>query len=67
MTGGHYDTKTDMYSLGIILFEVFCKFSTYQEKAKYISLLKYGEELPKDFIKKKALPINVVKLSSSLL
>jgi len=43
-----YDAKTDMYSLGIITFELFYKMVTNQEKYKNINYLK-EQQLPTDF------------------
>ena len=37
--GSQYDTKTDMYSLGVIIFEMFAYIQTGFEKAKYFTLI----------------------------
>lgn len=45
-----YDSKTDMYSLGIILFElVYSPFKTDMERIIAISNLRKNVELPQDF------------------
>ncbi|XP_020600739.1 eukaryotic translation initiation factor 2-alpha kinase 1-like [Orbicella faveolata] len=43
-----YDNKADIYSLGIILFELFCPFGTEMERVKNIKDLRQGR-LPQDF------------------
>ena len=43
-----YDAKTDMYSLGIIIFELFFKMKTNQEKYINIKKLKEGS-FPSNF------------------
>lgn len=45
-----YDEKVDMYALGIILFELFSKFSTEMERVQLINDLKSGS-FPSDFEK----------------
>ncbi|EFA76284.1 hypothetical protein PPL_10046 [Heterostelium album PN500] len=47
---GLYNEKTDIYSLGIILFELYYPFSTKMEKARVLSELRAGI-LPKQFAK----------------
>jgi translation initiation factor 2-alpha kinase 4 len=67
--GGNYDKKTDMYSLGIIIFEMFCSLKTESEKAKYLGMLRENEELSEEYLKKKKIPHNVyeiVKLLTSI-
>lgn len=46
-----YDNKADIYSLGIILFELYCHFGTEMERVKSIKELRQGR-LPEDFCKK---------------
>lgn len=43
-----YDNKADIYSLGIILFEMFCPFTTEMERVKSIKDLRQGK-VPPDF------------------
>ena len=47
---GKYDAKADMYSLGIILFELLHPFNTMMEKEKCITSLKSKSLLPADFV-----------------
>lgn len=46
-----YDNKADIYSLGIILFELYCPFGTEMERVKSIKDLRQGR-LPEDFCEK---------------
>ncbi|KYR00316.1 putative protein serine/threonine kinase [Tieghemostelium lacteum] len=48
---GLYNEKTDIYSLGIILFELYYPFSTRMEKARVLSDLR-NRILPKSFLQK---------------
>jgi len=45
-----YTEKVDMYSLGIILFEMWHPFKTYMERYKNIELLRNQKELPNKFL-----------------
>jgi len=45
----HYDFKVDIYSLGIILFELFSSFCTYSERANTLKNLKEGK-MPQEFV-----------------
>ena len=48
--GGNYDSKSDMYSLGIIFFEmVYGPFSSQAERVMKIKDLREKHQLPKDF------------------
>ncbi|KAI9357177.1 kinase-like domain-containing protein [Pilaira anomala] len=47
-----YDEKADIYSLGIILFELYQPFDTAMERAEHIEQLKKGGVLPLAFISK---------------
>eukprot|EP00049_Salpingoeca_infusionum_P010037 m.170186 g.170186 ORF g.170186 m.170186 type:complete len:948 (+) comp14521_c0_seq2:998-3841(+) len=49
--GEEYTTKADMYSLGIILFELFNVFSTEMERGITLMHLKRRGDLPPDFVK----------------
>jgi translation initiation factor 2-alpha kinase 4 len=43
--GGRYNFKADMYSLGLIFFEMWCRFSTLIEREKAFALLKASNKL----------------------
>jgi serine/threonine protein kinase len=49
ISGGVYDTKTDIYSLGLIFFEMLSSFATEMERLMQLRELKDGV-LPADFI-----------------
>ena len=66
----HYDEKADMYSLGIVLFELFHPpFNTLMERARTVMALREGEgkpsSMPPAFVK--ATPQGVVTLIGMLL
>uniref|UniRef100_S4RAV2 Eukaryotic translation initiation factor 2-alpha kinase 1 n=1 Tax=Petromyzon marinus TaxID=7757 RepID=S4RAV2_PETMA len=42
LSGSHYDFKSDMYSVGIVLFELFQPFGTEMERVKTIQELRGG-------------------------
>ena len=46
-----YTSKSDIYSLGILLFELLCPFATGMERAKTLQSVREGV-LPDDFVKK---------------
>ncbi|TMW65019.1 hypothetical protein Poli38472_009186 [Pythium oligandrum] len=48
MEGATCDASTDIFSLGILLCELFCRFSTQMERHMVLSSLRQGV-LPKDF------------------
>ena len=48
----NYDEKTDIYSLGIILFELYHPFSTKMERAKVLNDLRTYCRLPSYFVSK---------------
>ncbi|EGR33019.1 hypothetical protein IMG5_063600 [Ichthyophthirius multifiliis] len=47
-----YDTKADMYSLGLIIFEMWYPITTFAEKIHVFNKLKNFIEFPSDFQKK---------------
>ncbi|XP_038070148.1 eukaryotic translation initiation factor 2-alpha kinase 1-like [Patiria miniata] len=51
LKGSNYDCKSDMYSSGIILFEMFHPFATLMERAKVIGQVRDGS-IPKEIHKK---------------
>lgn len=56
----HYDTKSDIFSVGIILFEMLHPFSTKSERAHVLSNVRKGI-IPKESIKQYPLEMNLVK------
>ena len=46
-----YDEKTDMYSLGITLFEMFYPFKTRMKSDEVLKLIKEKHVFPEDFFK----------------
>ncbi len=49
LNGSNYDHKADMFSLGIILFELLSNFGTASERIQSIKVLR-NEHVPEDFI-----------------
>uniref|UniRef100_A0A1X7TQB0 Protein kinase domain-containing protein n=1 Tax=Amphimedon queenslandica TaxID=400682 RepID=A0A1X7TQB0_AMPQE len=47
--GHRYNERADVYSLGIILFELYFPFSTVMERAKVLGDVKSNRRLPKEF------------------
>jgi len=60
--GTHYNKKTDVFSLGIIILEIFCKFNTQSEKALYTEKLWKEQEFSEEFLKKKNMNSNIYQL-----
>jgi serine/threonine protein kinase len=48
-SGGHYDQKTDIYSLGLIFYELLVNFVTNHERFEHFGLIKGRHELPENF------------------
>ncbi|OHT12431.1 hypothetical protein TRFO_17696 [Tritrichomonas foetus] len=46
LKGGDYGTSSDMYSFGVILFEIWCQFSTMSERARILKQLTDDHQLP---------------------
>lgn len=51
LNGARYTEKTDVYSLGIIYFELFCPFRTAMEKVDVLTKLRNFRLFPTDFVK----------------
>ncbi|XP_058013567.1 eukaryotic translation initiation factor 2-alpha kinase 1 isoform X1 [Ahaetulla prasina] len=64
LQGSHYDFKSDMYSLGVILFELFQPFGTEMERTKVLMGLRRGN-LPLTFCGKWPIQARYVKLLTS--
>ncbi|NXJ08345.1 E2AK1 kinase, partial [Odontophorus gujanensis] len=64
LQGSDYDFKSDMYSLGVILLELFQPFGTEMERAKVITDLRNGH-IPHSFYKKWPVQAKYVKLLTS--
>ena len=50
--GASYDEKVDIYSLGLILFELVSKFATFHAKARSYSLLRDKRRVKKEIFEK---------------
>lgn len=46
INGGEYDQKADIFSLGLILFELFCPFGSRMEKKLLVENLRLNGEVP---------------------
>ncbi|XP_021267282.1 eukaryotic translation initiation factor 2-alpha kinase 1 isoform X2 [Numida meleagris] len=64
LQGSDYDFKSDMYSLGVILLELFQPFGTEMERAEVITNLRNGR-IPHNFYKKWPVQAKYVKLLTS--
>ncbi|XP_055890458.1 eukaryotic translation initiation factor 2-alpha kinase 1-like [Biomphalaria glabrata] len=61
LKGSHYDIKSDMYSLGVILFEMFNVFTTEMERLKEIEKLRKKGKCSKQFVQKWTLQADAIK------
>lgn len=52
LTGKCYDSKSDIFSLGIVLFELYCPFSTDMERILKIQDVKSSLTFPSDMLEK---------------
>ncbi|NXR64073.1 E2AK1 kinase, partial [Rhadina sibilatrix] len=64
LQGSHYDFKSDMYSLGVILLELFQPFGTEMERTEVLTQLRTGQ-IPHTFYKKWPTQAKYVKLLTS--
>ncbi|XP_010184453.1 PREDICTED: eukaryotic translation initiation factor 2-alpha kinase 1 [Mesitornis unicolor] len=64
LQGSHYDFKSDMYSMGVILLELFQPFGTEMERTKVLTHLRNGQ-IPHTFSKKWPIQAKYVKLLTS--
>lgn len=60
-----YNEKTDMYSLGIIIFEMFFAFKTYMEREKTLKDIFNYNQYPKD-ISEKIKTVGIVEICKNL-
>ncbi|NXO88440.1 E2AK1 kinase, partial [Certhia brachydactyla] len=64
LQGSHYDFKSDMYSMGVILLELFQPFGTEMERTEVLTRLRTGQ-IPHIFYKKWPTQAKYVKLLTS--
>uniref|UniRef100_A0A8C0UJK9 Eukaryotic translation initiation factor 2-alpha kinase 1 n=1 Tax=Cyanistes caeruleus TaxID=156563 RepID=A0A8C0UJK9_CYACU len=64
LQGSHYDFKSDMYSMGVILLELFQPFGTEMERTEVLTHLRTGQ-IPHTFNKKWPTQAKYVKLLTS--
>ncbi|XP_068555199.1 eukaryotic translation initiation factor 2-alpha kinase 1 isoform X1 [Anas acuta] len=64
LQGSDYDFKSDMYSLGVILFELFQPFGTEMERVEVLTHLRNGH-IPHTFYKNWPVQAKYVKLLTS--
>uniref|UniRef100_A0A8C0GLK3 Eukaryotic translation initiation factor 2-alpha kinase 1 n=1 Tax=Chelonoidis abingdonii TaxID=106734 RepID=A0A8C0GLK3_CHEAB len=64
LQGSHYDFKSDMYSVGVILLELFQPFGTEMERSKMLTNLRNGH-VPSSFSNKWPVQTKYVKLLTS--
>jgi len=48
--GGNYDARTDIYSLGLIFYEMLVSFSTGHERYIHFNMIKHEHRLPQSFV-----------------
>ncbi|NXN22102.1 E2AK1 kinase, partial [Nycticryphes semicollaris] len=64
LQGSDYDFKSDMYSMGVILLELFQPFGTEMERTEVLTQLRNGQ-IPHTFYKKWPVQAKYVKLLTS--
>ncbi|NWV49922.1 E2AK1 kinase, partial [Daphoenositta chrysoptera] len=64
LQGSHYDFKSDMYSMGVILLELFQPFGTEMERTEVLTRLRTGQ-IPHTFSKKWPTQAKYVELLTS--
>ncbi|KAL9835527.1 eukaryotic translation initiation factor 2-alpha kinase 1 [Geothlypis trichas] len=64
LQGSHYDFKSDMYSLGVVLLELFQPFGTEMERTEVLTHLRTGQ-IPHTFYKQWPAQAKYVKLLTS--
>ncbi|KAF1663341.1 Eukaryotic translation initiation factor 2-alpha kinase 1, partial [Aptenodytes patagonicus] len=64
LQGSHYDFKSDMYSMGVTLLELFQPFGTEMERTEVLAHLRNGQ-IPHTFYKKWPIQAKYVKLLTS--
>ncbi|NXS09388.1 E2AK1 kinase, partial [Neodrepanis coruscans] len=64
LQGSHYDFKSDMYSMGVILLELFQPFGTEMERTEVLTRLRNGQ-IPHTFYKQWPTQAKYVKLLTS--
>nr|XP_028561984.1 eukaryotic translation initiation factor 2-alpha kinase 1 isoform X1 [Podarcis muralis] len=64
LQGSHYDFKSDMYSLGVILLELFHPFGTEMERTEVLMGLRNGN-IPLSFSRKWPIQTKYIKLLTS--
>ncbi|NXR12733.1 E2AK1 kinase, partial [Semnornis frantzii] len=64
LQGSHYDFKSDMYSMGVILLELFQPFGTEMERTEVLTRLRSGQ-IPHSFCKTWPVQAKYVKLLTS--
>ncbi|NXU58526.1 E2AK1 kinase, partial [Turnix velox] len=64
LQGSHYDFKSDMYSLGVVLLELFQPFGTEMERTDVLTRLRSGQ-IPPAFCKKWPVQAKYVQLLCS--
>lgn len=66
-SGGHYDHKTDIYSLGLIFYEMLVSFSTHHERYEHFGGIRENQELPASFRKAHAAESEIIlKMTNKL-